>query len=112
MSNYCVNFHCNNVTFGNRIRCGNCRRQDLNLCCDCDQLTTRRAIYCKDCKMNHRETMLKVFHENTKADLPECRMCFEPLPNRKMKYCKGFCAKLFLCLDREVRRKELQNKES
>ncbi len=56
--------------------------------------------------------MLKVFHENTKADLPECRMCFEPLPNRKMKYCKGFCAKLFLCLDREVRRKELQNKES
>ncbi len=95
MSNYCVNFHCDNITFGSRVRCGNCRRQDLNLCCDCDQLTSRRAIYCKDCKMNHRKTINNLFHENRRGDLPECQMCFETLPHRKMKRCKGFCSKFY-----------------
>ena len=100
----CSNFHCGAHTWNKHIRCANCRRRDINLCCDCDAPTTRRALYCDDCRMNHRATMLKVFHESRKADYPECRMCFKTLENRKQRYCKGFCTRLYLSLDRGVRR--------
>ena len=103
-TNECANFYCDNIPFGNRIRCANCRRSDINTCCDCDKPTTRRAVYCKDCKMNHRDIMLKVFHESRKADLPECCMCFQQLPNRRMIHCKGECHRIYTNLNQIVTR--------
>jgi hypothetical protein len=103
MQTQCANFNCNNTPFGNRIRCGYCRRYDINTCCDCDEPTTRGAVYCKSCKMNHRTAFLKIFHNNRKIDFPECRMCFQQLPMRKMRYCKGECNRIFTNLDRYVR---------
>jgi hypothetical protein len=99
----CANYKCGNTPFGSKIRCGYCRKHDINTCCDCDEPTTRRAVYCKDCKMNHRATMLNVFHQSRKTDFPKCRMCFQQLSNRKMRYCKGECNRIYLNLDRVVR---------
>jgi hypothetical protein len=107
----CANFNCDNIPFGNKIRCANCRRQDINTCCDCDEITTRRAVYCKDCKMNHRTTMLKIFHKNHSIDFPKCRMCFQQMPHRRMKYCKGECNRIYSNLDRAVRRGKKYIKE-
>lgn len=101
----CCNFNCGAHAWGKRIRCANCRRKDINLCCDCDAPTTRRAFYCTSCRDNHRETMLKAFHEGRAGEFPECQMCFKTLPKRHMKRClDGECKRIYTNLDQIVRR--------
>ena len=77
----------------------------MNLCCDCDRPTTRRALYCDDCRMNHRETMLKAFFYNRKGAMPECVMCGQELPKRKCVVCPDSeCKRIYLNLGQIVRR--------
>ena len=50
----CANYNCDNIPFGTKIRCGKCRRQDINECVGCDDITSRGAFYCINCRNEHK----------------------------------------------------------
>ena len=49
----CANYNCDNIPFGTKIRCGKCRKRDLNECVGCDEITNRGAFYCVNCRDEH-----------------------------------------------------------
>ena len=50
----CANYNCDNIPFGTKIRCGKCRKQDINECVGCDEITNRGAFYCVNCRDEHK----------------------------------------------------------
>jgi|APSaa5957512493_1039668.scaffolds.fasta_scaffold120880_2 hypothetical protein len=88
----CANYKCDNTPFGNRIRCGKCRKHDINECVGCDVITNRGAFYCEDCKNEHNIDRFKTFrkrHPNytkTRRTGKECSWCaIEKKYNIKLK---------------------------
>ena len=101
----CSNFNCGAHTWNSHVRCANCRRADINMCCDCDEPCSRRALYCTSCRDNHRASTIKSFYDKRKGGYPECQMCFKELPKRHMKRClTGDCKRIYTNLDQVVRR--------
>tara|TARA_R110002020_G_scaffold138965_2_gene309577 strand:+ start:14757 stop:15128 length:372 start_codon:yes stop_codon:yes gene_type:complete len=113
-TNQCANFYCDNIPFGNRIRCANCRRSDINTCCDCDEPTTRRAVLCNDCRLNHIEAAYEKIRPRKvrvpKAlvypkPYPNCLMCEKQLSMRGLKVCQGGdCIRIYSNLNQIVTR--------
>ena len=60
----CANYKCDNTPFGNRIRCGKCRKHDINECVGCDEITNRGAFYCVNCRDEHNIDKFKTFRKN------------------------------------------------
>ena len=77
----CANYKCDNTPFGNKIRCGYCRKRNINECVGCDTGTGRGAFYCKDCRDEHNIDKFKTFrkrHPNytkTRRIGNECAWC-------------------------------------
>ena len=66
MANQCANFHCDNITFGSRIRCGVCRRPGGGKpkCIGCDaDVPSERAFMCKPCKHFKDNEKVKLWHK-------------------------------------------------
>ena len=111
----CSNFNCGAYAWGKRIRCANCRRADINKCCDCDTDTTRRALLCNDCRLGHRDATAEKISGPKKVRGPKimvyprpyhnCLMCEEILPSRILKVCQGGdCLRIYKNLRMIVRR--------
>ena len=66
MVSYCANFHCDNITLGNRVRCGACRaRGKKSLCCSCDtEVNSQRAFRCDPCKREQDNFKCILWHLN------------------------------------------------
>ncbi len=60
----CANFNCDNIPFGNKIRCAKCRKYDINECVGCDVITNRGAFYCVNCRDEHKKDRFKTFRRN------------------------------------------------
>ena len=59
----CANYNCDNIPFGTKIRCGKCRKQNINECVGCDVITNRGAFYCKNCRDEHDIDRFKTFRK-------------------------------------------------
>ena len=105
-TNECANFYCNNIPFGNRIRCGQCRRRNINNCCDCDADVSNRALLCNDCRLAHREAAYEKIRGPRKVRVPKalvypkpypnCLMCERRLSMRRLKVCQdGDCLRIY-----------------
>ena len=66
MSNYCANFHCDNITLRDKVRCGSCRgKSKTPLCCCCDaELKSQRAFRCDSCKKQQENFKQQLWQKN------------------------------------------------
>lgn len=97
----CVNYSCDEKTWGCKIRCSNCRRKGEFRCHDCGVSHNQpRAVLCKECQRGHYE-IAHTYNYYKKDEF--CIICNDKLELNHTKLCSDMdCKRVYLKLHQEV----------
>jgi len=90
----CKNMNCNNVTFGEHIMCGKCRKYGISLCICCDREVSMRAWRCPECKSMNKQDYMIIKYYVPRRVYKNCIYCNKTLTfeTKRFKYCSDKCA--------------------
>jgi len=95
----CINYNCDKHTWGNHLRCSDCRRNQIYKCTDCpNEINTNRGVRCALCWAVHNAKHIKknskkhnqIRSEMRRKDLV-CYTCNKKLPFGRSRYCSDRC---------------------